>query len=82
MNNKFIEEQNEFFERSHEGMKNHLNPLFIREKVESTTANKILADGGAAVNLIPHFLLAKIGKFDTDLRPNKMVFFNHEGNTG
>lgn len=30
MNNGCIEEQNAFFERSYEGMKNHLKPLFIR----------------------------------------------------
>src|ERR1051325_2684051 len=34
MNNGAIEEQNAFFERPDQGMKNHLKPLFIRAKVE------------------------------------------------
>lgn len=44
--------------------------------------NKILVDGGAVVNLMPHFLLVKIGKFDIDLRHHNMVFSNYEGKTG
>lgn len=69
IDNGCIEEHNAFFERPHEGMKNHLNPIFIRAKVENTIVNKILMDGGAAVNLMPHFLLAKIGKYDNDIKP-------------
>lgn len=59
------------FERPRDEMKIHLKPLFIREKVENTTMHKILVYGGAVVNLMPHFLLGKIGKFNTDLRPHK-----------
>lgn len=46
MDNRCIEEHNVFFKRPHEGMKSHLKPLFIREKVENTTVNKILVDEG------------------------------------
>lgn len=81
MNNGCIEEHNTFFERTREGMKSLLKPLFIREKVEKETVNKILVDGGEAVNLMPHFLLEKIGKFDTDLRPHNMVLSNYKGKT-
>ena len=63
-------------------MKNHLKPLFIRAKVESTTVNKILVNDGAAVNLMPHLILAKLGMFDIDLRPHNMVLSNYEGKTG
>lgn len=41
--------------------------------------NKGLVNGGATVNLISHFLLNKIGKFDTNLRPRNMVMSNYEG---
>lgn len=82
MNNGCIREKNVFFERSHEGMKNHIKPLFIRVKVEGTIVNKILLDGGAAVNLMPHFLLAKIRRFDTYLRPHNMVLSKYEGKNG
>ena len=81
MDNSCIEEHNSFFERPHEGMKSHLKLLFIRTKVDTTTVNKILVDRGAAVNLIPHYLLGKIGKFDTDLRRHNMVLTNYEGKT-
>lgn len=76
MNNICIEKKNTFFETPYEGMKSHLKPLFIRAKV-----NKILVDGGAVVNLMPHFLLEKNGKFDTDLRPHNMVLSKYNGNT-
>lgn len=82
MDNGCIEEKNVFFKRPHEGIKNHLKPLFIRAKVENTTMNKILVDGGATVNLMPHFLLSKKGKYDTNLRPHNMVLSNYEGKTG
>lgn len=71
-----------FFERPYEGMKNHLKPLFIRSKVDNTTVDKILIDGGVVVNLMPQFLLRKIGKYDTDLRPHDMVLSNYEGKIG
>lgn len=82
MDNGCIKEQNVFFGRPHEGMKNNLKPLFIRAKVEITTVSKILVDGGAKVNLIPHLLLVKIGKYDTDIRPHNMVLSNYERKTG
>lgn len=44
MSNGCIEEHNVIFERPHEGMKSHLKPFFIKEKVEDTTINKILVD--------------------------------------
>ncbi|WJX46260.1 hypothetical protein P8452_33079 [Trifolium repens] len=53
MNNGCIEEQQATFERPDLGMKNHLKPLFIRAKVEGVGVNKVLIDGGAAVNLMP-----------------------------
>lgn len=82
MNNGCIEEKNAFFERPGEGMKSHLKPLFIRDKVDNTIVNKILVYGGIAFNLMPHFLLRKIGKYDTDMRPHNMVLSNYEANTG
>lgn len=80
MNNGCIEEQNKFFERPSEDMKNHLKPLFIRAKVENTITNKILIDGGVVVNLMPPFLLRKLGKYD--LRPHNIVLSNYESKTG
>ncbi|KAK2449663.1 hypothetical protein QL285_008835 [Trifolium repens] len=82
MNNGCIEEQQATFERPDLGMKNHLKPLFIRAKVEGVGINKVLIDGGAAVNLMPLSLLPKIGKYDCDLSAHNIVLSNYEGKTG
>ncbi|XP_050915310.1 uncharacterized protein LOC127130326 [Lathyrus oleraceus] len=82
MNNSCIEEQNMFFERPNEGMKNHLKPLFVRGKVENAGVNKILGDGGATSTLMSQFMLRRIGKFNTGLRPHNMVLSNYEGKIG
>lgn len=57
LNNDAVEEQNALFKRPHQGMQNHLKPLYIRVKVEHVGVNKVLVDGGAAVNLMPQFML-------------------------
>lgn len=79
MNNSCVEEENSSFERLDEGMKQNLKPLFIWVKADGVGINKVLVDGGATINLMLHFLLKKIGKFDIDLRPHNMVLFNYEG---
>lgn len=63
-------------------MKIHLNPLFIRAKIENIGTNKVLVDGGATVNLVPRSIMHKISKADTDLRPHNMVLSNYEGKIG
>ncbi|KAK2422316.1 hypothetical protein QL285_032860 [Trifolium repens] len=82
MNNGCTEEQQATFERPDLGMKNHLKPLFIRAKVEGVGVNKVLIDGGAAVNLMPLSMLPKIGKYDCDLSAHNIVLSNYEGKTG
>lgn len=47
MNNGCDEDQNAFFKRPDEAMKNNLKPLFIKDKVENVAIRKILVDGGA-----------------------------------
>jgi hypothetical protein len=44
--------------------------------------NKVLVDGGAAVNLMQQSSLKRIGKFDTDLKPHNIVLSNCEGKSG
>src|SRR3954470_17032800 len=82
LNNGAVEEQNAFFERPDEGMRNHLKPLYIRAKIENVGINKVLVDGGAAVNLMPQYMIKRIGMFDTDIRPHNMVLSNYEGKIG
>jgi len=45
------------FERPNHQTQHHLKPLFIQAKINDVGVNKVLVDGGAAVNLLPHFLL-------------------------
>lgn len=82
MNNGCMEEHNAFFERPGEVMKSYLKPLFITGKVEDVLINKILVDCGTTVNLMPHRLLRKIGKYDIDSKPHNMVLSNYEGKVG
>ena len=82
LNNGAVEEQNAFFERPDQGMKGHLKPLYIRAKVEHVGINKVLVDGGATANLMPQFMLKRIGMFDTDVKPHNMVLSNYEGKIG
>jgi hypothetical protein len=70
------------FEKPDVGMKNHLKALFIRAKVNNVGVNKILVDGGAVVNIMSHFMLKKLGLFDTDLHAHNVVLANYEGKTG
>ena len=44
--------------------------------------NEILVDGGVVVNLMPQFMLKRIGMFDADIKPHNMVLSNYEGNIG
>lgn len=82
LNSGVVEEQNAMFERPHQGMQSHLKPLYIRAKVGQVGVNKVLVDRGAVVNLMPQFMLKKIGMFDTDVKPHNMVLSNYEGKIG
>ncbi|XP_057446268.1 uncharacterized protein LOC130738310 [Lotus japonicus] len=62
-------------------MKSHLKPLFVWAKVEEKGVNKVLVDGGAAINLMPRFMLKKLGKTEADLIPHDMVLSDYEGKT-
>lgn len=81
MNSGCTKVKNAFFETANEGMRSHLMLIFIRVKVENITVNKIV-HGGVSVNLMPYFLLKKIGKYDTDLRPHNMGLSNYEAKIG
>ncbi|CAL9012421.1 unnamed protein product [Prunus brigantina] len=50
-------------------MANHLRPLFITANFGGVRIPKVMVDGGAAINLLPHRLLVKIGRTGKDLIP-------------
>jgi len=63
-------------------MKGHLKPLLIQAKVDNIGVNKVLVDGGAAVNLRLQSLLKKIGECGTNLKPHNIIMSNYKGKDG
>jgi len=61
MDNGCVEGQQAMFERLDHHMQHHLKPLFIQPKINDVGVNNVLVDGGDSVNLLPYFLLKKIG---------------------
>lgn len=78
-NNDVVKEQQSIFERPILGMMYHLEPLLIRAKMDSVAVNKVFVNTGVVVNLMPQSLVRKIGKFNTNLRPQNMVLLNYAG---
>src|ERR1044072_8350988 len=62
-------------------MKRHLKPIYIWAKVEDIGVNKVLIDGGAAIDLMPSMLLSKLCKSTDDLKPHNMVLSDFGGKT-
>ena len=81
MSSGIIEEQKALFKKLRSWMLYHLKPLFISEKVDGMLVNKVVINGGAAINLMPHALFKKMGKCGSELRPHNMVLSNYEGKT-
>lgn len=77
-----VEDERAIFQRPTEQMKSHLKPLFVWARVEEKGVNKVLVDGGAAINLMPGFMLKKLGKTEADLISHDMVLSDYEGKTG
>jgi len=50
--------------------------------VDEIGVNKVLVDGGAAVNLMPQSLLKMIGKTNKGLKPHNVIMSNYEGKVG
>lgn len=82
MNDGCVEEQNAIIERPDMGMIIHLGLFFIKEIIDNVGVNKVLIDSGTVFNLMPHYLLKIIGKFDTNLMSHNMVLSNYEENIG
>lgn len=81
MSSGITEEENVVFKNTNKDMNKHIKSLLVLDKVDEVGVNKVLVDDGAAVNLMPHFLLKKIGNMDTYLTPHNMVLSYYEGNT-
>jgi len=68
------------FEKSADNERQHLKALFVKGRVDGQPMNKILIDGGAAINIMPYAVYRKLGKGDQDLTKTDMMLKNFEGN--
>ena len=82
MDNGCVIGQHAMFERPDYHMQQHLKPLFIQAKINDVGINKVLVDGGATINFLPHFLLKNIRLSESDLKPHNVVLCNYEGKSG
>ncbi|XP_058220890.1 uncharacterized protein LOC131331079 [Rhododendron vialii] len=55
------------FERPSLTMNKHIKPLYITSCLDGMPINRFLVDNGLTTNLIPRFMMQKLGKTDQDL---------------
>nr|KYP48747.1 Transposon Ty3-G Gag-Pol polyprotein [Cajanus cajan] len=60
-------------------MKGHLKPLLLTLMIEGHEVNKVLVDGGAAVNILPRTMLKRFGKSTADLKPHNILISDYAG---
>jgi hypothetical protein len=75
-----LEPTQAIFEKLKDEKRQHLKALFLRGFVNGKPITRMLVDGGAAVNLMPHTLLLNIGKSNEDLTQTDMMLVDFEGN--
>ncbi|XP_072074838.1 uncharacterized protein [Arachis hypogaea] len=69
------------FEKPTENDKEHLRPLHIKARVDGRIVNKILVDGGAAVNLMPERMMRRLGKTEKELIKSSIGVTDFNGRT-
>ncbi|CAL2255973.1 unnamed protein product [Prunus armeniaca] len=67
------------FSKPTKEMANHLRPLFITANFGCIHIPKVMVDGGATINLLPHRLLSKMGRTEKDLIPTRLTVTNFAG---
>ncbi|KAH7855523.1 hypothetical protein Vadar_025825 [Vaccinium darrowii] len=67
------------FEKPDPLMTQHLRPLYIQGHLDGIPINRILVDNGSAANLMPRFMLVKLGKGDQDLLPSSASISDFAG---
>ncbi|CAL2240397.1 unnamed protein product [Prunus armeniaca] len=67
------------FSKPTKELANHLRPLFIIANFGGIPIPKVMVDGGAAINLLPHKLLSKMGRTEKDLIPTRLIVTNFVG---
>ena len=69
------------FERLDKVMKSHLRSLYIKVDIAGKMVNRVLVDGGAAINLLHESMLVKFGKTVNQLMKANIVVTNFTGKT-
>jgi len=67
------------FEKLEDDKRQHLKALFLKGFVNGKPVRKMLVDGGASVNIMPHVMLRKLGKSQDDLTKTDMMLKDFEG---
>ncbi|KAH7845112.1 hypothetical protein Vadar_032603 [Vaccinium darrowii] len=67
------------FEKPDPLMTQHLRPLYIQGHLDGIPVSHILVDNGSAANLMPRFMLVKLGKGDQDLLPSSTSISDFAG---
>jgi hypothetical protein len=67
------------FEKPDPLMTQHLRPLYIQGHLDGIPVSRILVDNGSAANLMPRFMLVKLGKGDQDLLPSSASISDFAG---
>ncbi|KAH7832817.1 hypothetical protein Vadar_000233 [Vaccinium darrowii] len=67
------------FEKPDPLMTQHLRPLCIQGHLDGIPVNRILVDKGSVANLMPRFMLVKLGKGDQDLLPSSASISDFAG---
>nr|KYP36595.1 hypothetical protein KK1_042270 [Cajanus cajan] len=60
-------------------MKDHLKPLLLILMIEGVEVNKVMVDGGAAINILPQTMLKRFGKTLVDLKPHNILISDYPG---
>jgi hypothetical protein len=63
------------FEKPKE-LSQHLNPLYIRGHIDGKPISRMLINGGAAINLMPHVVFKKLGREDDELMKTNLTLNN------
>ncbi|KAH7857764.1 hypothetical protein Vadar_016262 [Vaccinium darrowii] len=67
------------FEKPDPLMTQHLRPLYIQGHLDGIPVNRMLVDNGSAANLMPRFMLVKLGKGNQDLLPSSASISDFAG---
>ncbi|XP_020205366.1 uncharacterized protein LOC109790594 [Cajanus cajan] len=67
------------FDSPTQEMKDHLKPLLLTLMIEGVEVNKVLVDGGSAINILPQTMLKRFGKTLADLKPHNILISDYAG---